>query len=148
MINNNKNLHAFVAIDGKGNIKPGMVQFRDVMPKDGRWLQIQGNYCCDVDNNAYVLVQNTTASANITSIKAGMFTWTGTLANGQSLIVPLFSSYDYPISITVDTPSGRTITTAVLQGTGTITTGGVITTATNVYTTSAFLNGQYSIILS
>lgn len=152
MINKNKALQAWVKIDGNGNVVPGSLVFRPFpfSPKDGKWKKISGNVCCpnSGDINGYVLFKNTTASANITYIRAGGYIWTGTLTNGQSLIIPLFDSYDYHVHLTVDTPSGRTITTAVLQGGGTITAGGVITNTTNTYNTSATANGQYSITLS
>lgn len=150
MINNNKKLKEFQRVSGNGTAIPGTSEFRERIPVDGKWIQVAGTVCCpnSGDINGYVLLQNTTASANITAVSAGQFIWTGTLANGQSLIIPLFSSYDYPVSVTVDTPSGRTISTAVLQGSGSITAGGAITLATNIYTTSATFGGQYSIILS
>lgn len=150
MIQRNKRLVGWVRLDGNQEVIPSSYQLRPLgfQPKDGEWIQVTSNYCCAQDLNGYVLVSNTTASANVTHIVAGRFTWTGTLANGGKLIIPLFNSYDYDVVITVDTPTGRTITTATLQGTGTITTGGVITVASNTYHTTATLNGQYSIVLS
>lgn len=150
MINKNKKLKAFIRVDGLGNVIPATLEFREHPPKDGRFIQISGNMCCpnSGDINGYILLKNTTASANITGFTTGAYTWTGVLANGQSLIVPLYDSYNYTVSVVVDTPTGRTLTTSVLQGSGTISAIGAITLATNTATTSATQNGQYSIVLN
>lgn len=151
MNQNRAKLALWLRVDGTGTVIPSASQLRPIKdikgPRDGRWIRVQSNYCC-TSLDSYLVFRNTTASANITAISYTGFSWSGTLANGDYLVTPIPNGYNEVVSVTVDTPSGRTITTATKQGSGTITAGGVITLATNVYDTSATPASQYTVILS
>jgi len=150
-----RRLNLWVRLDGNGDVIPGSEQYRPigVRPRDGRWKQVTGSYCCN-PGTTLITFHNTTASANITAIETadGAINWTGSLANGKyySFVIP--NGYDETFNITVNTPTGRTITTSVAQqdqeGTATISAVGSITLATNSFSTNVAQGAQFLVVLS
>ncbi len=141
----------FVRLNGFGDIIPGSIVFRDRQPKMGNWRQLGFiNACCSGIGDSLIIFSNTTASANITAITTsdGRVNWAGTLANGELIAFTIPGGIDETFSVTVDTPSSRTITNTTAQGNGVISTIGAITLATNSFTTTAVPSTQYLSVLS
>jgi hypothetical protein len=144
----------FIRLAKDGTVVADSAMWRKHIPRgQGRWKDITEAVltCCSTTIptvRSYMVFRNTTASANITAISFPGYSWTGTLANGQYLVVELPYDFNETISITVDTPSGRTITTSTVQGTGTIAAIGAITAATNTTTVTPDPDSQYLVILS
>jgi hypothetical protein len=47
MIPNNRNLKAFVRIDGSGRVVAGSLILRKKMPKVGKWQEVPAYECCN-----------------------------------------------------------------------------------------------------
>lgn len=155
MNQNQKNVTSWILLDAWGRTVTMVKRPNGKMPKgptSGIWRQIKNNWCCDT--SSYILFRNTTASANITAISTAdkAINWSGTLANGAYYIFAIPRGYDETFSITVDTPTGRTITTSVAQqdveATATIGAVGAITLATNTFATNIAQGAQFLVILS
>jgi len=142
----------FIRKDANGIAISQSALWRRKKPSEiGRWVDITQcvtNCCSTEPNGSFIVFRNTTASANITEISFPGFTWTGSLTNGQYLVVPLPYQTSEEVSITVNTPTGRTLTTSVIQGDGTISSIGAITLATNTADIDSTPASQYLIILS
>lgn len=151
-LNSRDRLYIRIAKDGVAIADSAM--WRKQIPRSqGRWKDITSCVlgCCgstEPTQNSYIIFSNTTAAANITSISFTGYSWTGTLANGQYLVVPLPFEFSETITIVVDTPAGRTLTTATAQGSGTIAAIGAITVGTNTTVVSEDPESQYTVILS
>lgn len=144
-----KNLQAWVRTSSVGVMVPGSVQFRKKRPVGPNWHQLVLNYCCGT-SDSFITFSNTTASSNITSISTpdGRINWTGTLANGGLVTLVIPSGYNETITIVTSAFSGRTLTTSTVQGTGTISAIGALSSNTNTTTTSAGSANQYLVVLS
>lgn len=148
------NLFTWIKINRDGTVSPSnIIQLRaGLKPGQGNWKRINTSVCCDLDG--IITFINTTASANITAISTAdkAINWTGSLANGGYISFVIPNGVDENFSITVDTPAGRTITNSVVQqntaGTATISAIGAITVATNTFSTSIALEGQFLSVLS
>lgn len=143
----------YVRINGFGDMIPGSIVFRDRPPKDGTWRQLGYiNACCNGIGDSYLVVRNTTASTNITSIKSadGRINWTGTIANNGVIVFVIPGGIDESIQFTLDTVFSRTLTTAKVQGNGVISpttiTGSSINTTPVI--TTAVPNSQYTVVIS
>lgn len=143
-------LRAWVKTSSQGILIPGSVQFRKVRPVGKGWHELTLNYCCGADTDSIIIFRNTTAASNITSITTtdGAINWTGTLANGGVLALVIPSGYDETFTIVTSAFSGRTLTTAVAQGTGTVDAIGSISSNTNTTSTSAGGGNQFTVVLS
>lgn len=142
----------YIRLNGFGDYIPGSIVFRERSPKDGTWVQLGSiNHCCSGTNDSYVVVQNSTASANITSIAStdGRINWTGTLANTHTIVFMIPGGIDEVIQFALDTPAGRTFTSTTIQGNGVISPSSIsaAVTVTEISTT-AVPNSQYLVILS
>lgn len=97
----------YIRLDGNGNPIAGTSEYRLTPPKtrsNGNWVDITACAfsCCQAP--AYVMFTNAnTHSDNITAITSsdGRFSWTGSLAVGQSILVQL--NFLTPVTFTVTT---------------------------------------------
>lgn len=118
-----KNLKVFTRIDGSGNIIPGTLITRSIMPKDGRWMQLSPlNVCCN-GGDCLISFRVTGTATDITSIQSadGAISWTGVIDNNgyKSFIIP--NCYDMDLTVTMTAPGATvTVTAVAVQGTGTI----------------------------
>ena len=148
-----KKLKCFVRIDGNGNYIPGTLCYKPigVFPKDGNWVQLPKPSCCasldsfiiisnTVNDPITAIVSNNTGTINLTGLNIGI--------NGY-LVVPLPNGYDYNLTITTTTFSGRTFTNTTLNGgTGVITGTGALASNNTVITTTATPGQNYLVVLS
>jgi len=153
---NTAKLNMWVRVDGLGNFVNGTNESRPfgIIPKDGKWVQIQKKICC-ASTDSIIIFSNTTASANITAIQSsdGRINLTGlNIANGQYLAVVLPNGYDYSFTVTTTTFSGRTMTNSEIyhagSDIGTISSPGALTSTSTSFTVSAAVSNQYLSILS
>lgn len=59
VVDNRRNLKAFVRLDGSGRKIAGSLIWRQNKPKVGNWIQVQGYECCD----PYFTTTSTTTEA-------------------------------------------------------------------------------------
>lgn len=152
-LNSRDRLYIRIAKNGIAIANSALWRRNKPKKQEGYWKDITSCVmgCCGAAEpivSNFTIFQNTTASANITDISYPGYSWSGTLANGDLLVVPLPYNIDETISVTVDTPSGRTITSTTVQGTGVIGSPGAITLATNTFDAAGTPESQYLVILS
>lgn len=151
-LNNRDRLYIRLAKDGTAI--PNSAIWRKQIPRgSGRWKDITSAVlgCCSTTEptqGSFLLIRNTTASADVTGISFPGYDWTGTLTNGQYLIAPLPFDFDETITIVTSAFSGRTLTTSTIQGDGTIAAIGSLSVVTNTTTVTSDPGSQYLIILS
>lgn len=144
----------FIRLASNGTAIADSAIWRKTIPRgQGRWKDITEAVlgCCSTTEptqGSFMVFRNTTASANVTEISFPGYDWTGTLTNGQYLIVPLPYDFNETITIITSAFSGRTLTTSTIQGTGTIAAIGALSSVANTTTVTSDPESQYLIILS
>ena len=53
MIPNQRNLKAFVRIDGQGRVVAGSLVLRKKMPKVGKWYEVPAYECCNTTTTSF-----------------------------------------------------------------------------------------------
>lgn len=149
---NYRKLRAWIQLDGLNNYIPGTNCYKaiNVIPQ-GHWIQLPKPSCCasldsyviirnTVDDPITAIVSNNTGTINLTGLNIGL--------NGY-LVVPLPNGYDYNLTITTTTFSGRTFTNTTLNGgLGVITGTGALASNNTVITTTAVPGQNYLVVLS
>lgn len=65
-----RNNLAFVQIDAKGNVIPNSIVYRSSMPKNGKWIPIDGNVCCP-STTTTTTTTSTTSTTTTTTTTSG-----------------------------------------------------------------------------
>lgn len=151
-LNNRDRLYIRIANDGTAIANSAL--WRNTIPRgQGRWKDITKCVigCCGTSEpteSSFAIFHNTTGSANFTEISFPGYDWQGTLANGEMMVVPLPFDFNETITITVDSFTGRHITTSTIIGDGVISAIGSITALINTCTVTSTPGSQYLIALS
>lgn len=101
----------FIRKDGNGVAISGSGQWRKRIPRgQGNWVDVTECVvnCCNTSGSegSYVLFQLTgVTGTELTSITFPGHTWTGALADGNFLIVPLPYGFNEDLTVTVDVPT-------------------------------------------
>jgi hypothetical protein len=145
----------FIRLAADGTAIANSAIWRKHIPKgSGRWKDITSavaNSCCSglpQGSGSYIMIRNTTAASNITAISFPGYEWTGTLANGGYLIVPMPYDFNETVAITVSSFAGRTMTNSTVQGTGVISSPGALAALTTNVTVTSVPGSQYLVVLS
>lgn len=139
----------FIRLAADGSAVANSAIWRKQMPRSGgKWKDITKCVlgCCDL-GESFVVFTNSSA-ANITAISFNGYTWSGTLATGGYLVVPLPYMMAETITITTSAFSGRTLTTSTKQGGGVISAIGALAAVTNTATVTSDPGTQYLIALT
>lgn len=142
-----------VAIDGSG-------QWAKRKPVSaGHWVDATEcvTSCCSTEpNGSFILFRATSLAADstLTTITYPGFTWTGTIENGDYLIVPL--PYNTAVNVTVTClveSTAMAIAVSTIQGSGTITSSETVISSdvdpqTFVLSTTSTPDTQYMCIVS
>lgn len=115
----------------------------------GKWKDITNCVigCCDAQNS-FIIFQRSTGSSAFTEISFNGYDFTGTIDNGSFLAVPLPFNSERAVTVTVSSFSGRTLTTSVIQGDGTIDAVGSLAALSTTFNVSATPGSQYLVVLS
>lgn len=68
-----KDLKAYVRYDGNGRVVAGSLVFRKKKPKNGRWVEIPKNICCNPEPNPSTTT-TTTSSITVNAFTVGYWT--------------------------------------------------------------------------
>lgn len=140
----------FIRLANDGTPIPNSAIWRKRMPTgQGRWKDITSCVigCCDAQNS-FIIFQRSTGNSAFTEISFNGYDFTGTIDNGNFLVVPLPYNSEREVTVTVSSFSGRTLTTSVMQGDGTIDAVGALAALSTTFSVSATPGSQYLVTLS
>lgn len=117
----------FIRKDGNGIAISGSGQWRKRIPRgQGNWVDITECVvnCCNTSGSegSYVLLRlNNVTDTEVTNITFPGYSWSGTLANGDFLVVPLPYGFNEDLTVTVDVPTAAlAISSSTIAGAGTV----------------------------